>query len=479
MLPPFFKYARRIDKEGVIEFIHKRLLTIDEYNNGFVGNMFRSILETEVNLKEKIVDDFLDNLKPNPLDYSLSTHTMKLKTDYLLLVRKLYGYLEHRGELNLGKEEEKQSLEKVPSTQKRDFKPKEIRRCSLTVSIEGANNVKNPCAENNPPNTYVCFRNVFETEEKELRTPVVYRTTFPAWAYQYELKAIPISQLCTILLNNELEFEVFHKKMPTDGQYANLGQESILIGKAFIDGSSLVKRKDRMQTTGYYHIFQNDQDKHLDDYEETKLITQGQLKVTLTVDKPLVSEFELQDTEQHQHEVILQHMLETTPDFRAEQSEEINEDETILQRALRRAKELRTKYKKEESKSTGNVIRKISKSPQRDLPHEEGPDRSIQELRVKNRQNFKDLESLTTKLKFSLAGSEEEGYQGLIKNTVIPPSIKESDIQEEPVQEDDLDEDEQPHPERDDFEGTMNADDLERATDQNITKSLEEEKENQ
>ena len=118
-LPPFFKYSRRIDREQIIEFMHKRLNSVDNYGNGFVDhNMFRSILEREVNLKEKIVNDFTLNLKPNQLDYNLISHTMKLKIDYLLLVRKLYGYLLHWDILKLGEDQhEEQKVREVPQPQ--------------------------------------------------------------------------------------------------------------------------------------------------------------------------------------------------------------------------------------------------------------------------------------------------------------------------------------------------------------------------
>jgi hypothetical protein len=46
VLPPFFKYARRIDKRELIEFVHRRLSSVDNFENGFVeNNMFKSVLE--------------------------------------------------------------------------------------------------------------------------------------------------------------------------------------------------------------------------------------------------------------------------------------------------------------------------------------------------------------------------------------------------------------------------------------------------
>jgi hypothetical protein len=46
VLPPFFKYARRIDKRELIELVHMRLSSVDNFENGFVENsMFRNVLE--------------------------------------------------------------------------------------------------------------------------------------------------------------------------------------------------------------------------------------------------------------------------------------------------------------------------------------------------------------------------------------------------------------------------------------------------
>ena len=261
--------------------------------NGFVeNNMFRSILEWEVNLKEKIVIDFIQNLKPNPLDYSLTTHTMKLKTDYLLLTRKLYEYLLHFGILKMNPEVELSSIEKVHESQLPTYKIPEERKWSLKVSIIWGNNVKNPLAETAPPNTYICMNVPFETEEKELRTPVIYRTTFPQWNYEYEIKGISISDICGYLLRNELEFDIYHKKMPTDGMYNN--QESVLVGKTYIDASSLVKNPESMMISGYYHIFKDKTDKEIDNYTDTMQATRGQIRIELKVNKPLLGEFDIQ-----------------------------------------------------------------------------------------------------------------------------------------------------------------------------------------
>jgi hypothetical protein len=63
-LPPFFRYARRFDSFGIIEKFNKELCALDTYGNGFVPvGLFRSVFEHELKIKEKIVLDFIQNLR--------------------------------------------------------------------------------------------------------------------------------------------------------------------------------------------------------------------------------------------------------------------------------------------------------------------------------------------------------------------------------------------------------------------------------
>ena len=63
-LPPFFRYAKRFDSFGVIEKFARELQSIDTHGHGFVPvALFRSILEHELKIKEKIVLDFISSLR--------------------------------------------------------------------------------------------------------------------------------------------------------------------------------------------------------------------------------------------------------------------------------------------------------------------------------------------------------------------------------------------------------------------------------
>lgn len=61
---PFFRYAKRFDNFEVVDKFNRELLSIDTQATGFVPvNLFRSILEHELKIKEKIVLDFIGNLR--------------------------------------------------------------------------------------------------------------------------------------------------------------------------------------------------------------------------------------------------------------------------------------------------------------------------------------------------------------------------------------------------------------------------------
>lgn len=101
-VPPFFRYAKRFDQFGVIEKFSKELQSIDNHGTGFVPvNLFRSILEHELKIKEKIVLDFINNLRELDqtqqllsLDVNLFSHSLRSHVDYIVFLRKLAWYYE-------------------------------------------------------------------------------------------------------------------------------------------------------------------------------------------------------------------------------------------------------------------------------------------------------------------------------------------------------------------------------------------------
>ena len=86
----------------MIEKFNKEMQSIDTNGSGYVPvNLFRSILEHELKIKEKIVLDFITNLRETDsaqqlqsLDMNLSTNSLRSHIDYVVLMRKLALYFE-------------------------------------------------------------------------------------------------------------------------------------------------------------------------------------------------------------------------------------------------------------------------------------------------------------------------------------------------------------------------------------------------
>jgi ribosomal protein S21 len=316
------------------------------------------------------VDDFVGNLNPNQLDYNLNMQTMKLKTDYLLLIRKLFGYRMHWGileneERRFAANEEQRAVVHVliPEEQRTvvHMLIPEDPKCSLNINIKHAFNIKNPNKDIKAPNTYVCFRNPFRTNGVELRTPVVYMSTLPQWNYEHALEGVSISEISTYLLSNQLEFEVFHKRLP-DEIYHN-EQESVLIGRAYMDASNLIKDPMNLTVSGYYHIYTNEKDRHIDDYQMTNTITQGQIHIEISVNKPLVGEFDILDRENRQFQGVMKGIYNQ----QEKQLSKKTDDNIIeLERAIRKAKELRKVHKRRQYETPLHRSARVSMSPVRE-----------------------------------------------------------------------------------------------------------------
>ena len=152
-MPPFFKYAKRFDSFSVIEKFNKELQSIDTHGTGFVPlNLFRSILEGELKIKEKIVLDFINCMRVTDasqslqtLDVNLFTHSLRSHIDYALLLRKLCYYFEIRGN----------SHNQILHTEEEHPLGDGSEEVTLKIDIESAMRLKNEINEFEPPSTYV------------------------------------------------------------------------------------------------------------------------------------------------------------------------------------------------------------------------------------------------------------------------------------------------------------------------------------
>lgn len=114
--PPFFRYAHKFDQLDIICKISEHLEELDANDHGFVAvNLFRNCLENELNLKTKIVEDFINGLRDtniensntqsvtptvkeqHSLDVNIITNSLKTShLDYIVLLRKLAQFVEHK-----------------------------------------------------------------------------------------------------------------------------------------------------------------------------------------------------------------------------------------------------------------------------------------------------------------------------------------------------------------------------------------------
>ena len=112
--PPFFKYAKKFDQLEIICKFNEEFENLDSNDNGFIpSNIFKNVLEGELNLKTKIVDDFVNSIRDldientnkfsstkivkeiQSLDVNLITNSLKTNhIDYIILLRKLSQFME-------------------------------------------------------------------------------------------------------------------------------------------------------------------------------------------------------------------------------------------------------------------------------------------------------------------------------------------------------------------------------------------------
>ena len=69
--PPFFRYAKKFDQPEIICKFNEELEALDSQDNGFIPvNVFRNVLEGELKVKTKIVEDFVNGLRDVEIENS-------------------------------------------------------------------------------------------------------------------------------------------------------------------------------------------------------------------------------------------------------------------------------------------------------------------------------------------------------------------------------------------------------------------------
>jgi len=112
--PPFFKYAQKFDQLEIICKFNEEIEALDSNDNGFIPvNILKNVLEGELKIKTKIVDDFINGLRDidienqnelsntkivkevQSLDVNMITNSLKTShVDYIILLRKLSQFMD-------------------------------------------------------------------------------------------------------------------------------------------------------------------------------------------------------------------------------------------------------------------------------------------------------------------------------------------------------------------------------------------------
>lgn len=154
-------------------------MALDSYDQGLVPvALFRSVLEDELKLKPKIVDDFVESCTQvsgkKSLDVNVQSNSFANHVDYMVLVRKLAQQLEYKtqeagAEKDADRCEVRLSQTKLPETTQKLH----CEKVTFKIDIESAMRIKNPLNSLEPPNAFVRLRVPLEgASVEEVKTQV-------------------------------------------------------------------------------------------------------------------------------------------------------------------------------------------------------------------------------------------------------------------------------------------------------------------
>ncbi|CDW78943.1 c2 domain-containing protein 3 [Stylonychia lemnae] len=281
-LPPFFRLVRKFDSFGIVEKFNKEFQQIDNHQNGFIPlTLFRTLLEHELKIKEKIVIDFIQNIRDvdpkqqlQSLDVNVFSHSFKNHIDYVVLLRKISFYFDNK--IN-------------DRTTNNDSQMIESHRMgsedvTLKINIESAMRLKNPLSDLDAPNSQVLLRLPFRgATPEQIQTQVVQRSSYPAWHLVGQQTRFQLNEdNIRLIIDRPLEFEVYHQQLSTKDQISKT-----LIGVAYVDLSQMIFVDGTYQINGYFHILRKDrfQDGHqvpLTDPQILSIESLGQIKLSVS-----------------------------------------------------------------------------------------------------------------------------------------------------------------------------------------------------
>jgi hypothetical protein len=153
----------------------KELMSLDSHEQGFVPlALFRSVLEHELKIKVKIVDDFVDTCRQplKSLDVNCTANSFQSQLDFIVLIRKLAKLVEIKDKSEIAA----QSIvaDHHPTAEK----------LVLSVDVESAMRIRNPSNNLEPPNAFVKFKSptlMGCSIENEFQTNIINSSCYPSW----------------------------------------------------------------------------------------------------------------------------------------------------------------------------------------------------------------------------------------------------------------------------------------------------------
>ena len=273
--PPFFKYANKFDELDIVIRINEALSELDANANGFIAvNLFKNCLEREMNIKTKIVEDFVNGVRDtliensntqsttptvkeqHTLDVNLTTNCLRTShIDFIVLLRKLAQYVEAKSRTR----DADKLVNEVVMDRMRDLDSKDFKKVELHFEVDNAMRIRSPLSNNEYPNTYVVMRPNFDYAESAkgqfLQTPVIRASSYPMWNFKSKGYTLPLNRENeNFLQNGSLEFEVFHQSTGYGDTEMNLEASNHLIGVAFVPLASLVEGRGKTRITGMYDV---------------------------------------------------------------------------------------------------------------------------------------------------------------------------------------------------------------------------------
>ena len=136
--------------------------------------LFRSVLEHELKVKVKIVDDFVDTCRQplKSLDVNCTANSFQSQLDFIVLIRKLAKLVEIKDKSEL-----------ATATKMHDAHP-QTEKLVLSIDVESAMRIRNPSNHLEPPNSFVKFKSPDLqgcSVENEFQTNIVNSSCYPSW----------------------------------------------------------------------------------------------------------------------------------------------------------------------------------------------------------------------------------------------------------------------------------------------------------